>query len=656
MSLDFPGLDLNFYPMIHFHGPEIELEPLYQLYQEITGNPADTQIINDYRPITDWYQKFISMNSPDVQLYGISLLELPLEFFNLMQTQDPEQFRENLAQLIEMDRGQTIEFGQFLEELENSHLVKILEGVIGSLTKKEIAQDLIALATYDSQKTDPKDYKRIIRKRSDQYMRYVETIFDLLDTMISQAPPLDNEIILFSPWKEPDSSELVTGSLLIDQIYRSEDQTDKSIIRVPAGTRLLPLSGQLKVFGGYLSDYFILPRVTSYVDTERSIPLTMTSYYEENEIMISELAATEDHQLKIYRIVGQPDLDNVRPLNSYKMRRPRQLKANDETHLRNLHDILCLYQPSVYTETPKLSLNGGYLGYIYLTQRFVTGEMLEGQKVTEENLCQYINRYLPSQPWLIDSRKYIVQDKDRYTLLRSYTKKGDEIVNAYLRSQTSVLDLLIKWLGKNYRRGRDTRNPYEILGRDLFKSLVIVTGRNQLTVLYDLKRIRDQEPEDIKEDASLDIYETLGFELTKAIQDLILRSPPLDKEIIVFRGVRGNPYGLRCQEGEKFTVEGMMSCSTRLEIGMAFGNYVYVIRLPEGSRALPLNMPALPFREDEILLPHGSQFVIDQCIITKEPSVVVRNVTVPNYEPIEYKSSIRFYFCHLEEQPIHDSY
>lgn len=226
-----------------------------------------------------------------------------------------------------------------------------------------------------------------------------------------------------------------------------------------------------------------------------------------------------------------------------------------------------------------------------------------------EEICDIINNYQygVSSQWLIDQKKYVKSLYEgsggvfnmplKVQVLETYTYKGDRIINEYMRNGI-----------KNLRY----ELPTDII-TSLILSMVALYGRDKLD------NLRKTAMEDflLRRKPSPNIEEMFrGVEtISTTLNNVILGAPPLDKDIIGYRGVKDIDY---LSENTWNEVKGIISVSLNPEIPMQGfiedGDTLLIILIPKGFPCLIITDVSEYKGEVEILLPNNTMMYLDECI------------------------------------------
>jgi hypothetical protein len=123
----------------------------------------------------------------------------------------------------------------------------------------------------------------------------------------------------------------------------------------------------------------------------------------------------------------------------------------------------------------------------------------------------------------------------------------------------------------------------------------------------------------INADKSEEIIEDVSWKL----DELILNSPKLDKDIIVYRGVQHTSY-MPKDVGSLFKLSGITSTSVDINKANDFGDHMFVIRIPKGTSVLMIREGFMK-HELEVVLPHNAIFMVDKIEKTSFNSIDVNS-------------------------------
>lgn len=229
--------------------------------------------------------------------------------------------------------------------------------------------------------------------------------------------------------------------------------------------------------------------------------------------------------------------------------------------------------------------------------------------------CELINKYAPSEMWLKNQSNYLIEN-DKQNIIREYTYDGDKVINAVLRGdlnraisilndkdtmhipfQTAIIFYLLRL------------DPSEYV-TDAFKS-TFANGYNYIKDAIRTKELNIRiKPEALRK-ALMKIYAKFMklFE-SKAYS-------PLEKDIIVYRGVTDIKHLIADPKTNEITIDGFLSTSQDPNVAAFFANDMNLeydkfgntnggicrIVVPAGTRCLIVNNPI--YDEKEIILPHG---------------------------------------------------
>lgn len=702
-----------------------EIMSLGQTYREITGNyhQDELELIRSYQPSPYWYQGFKEMDRIDIWVYNVDLLSPDFNLLSFLRANREgklkEEIRQFLAETVKLDPQFDSSDPSVLRvtksRLYDSPLVVLLHKFTGD-KPGSLIEELVKL-------TGP-DQLDLVSK----YEGVFNLVNDLYQTLILETPPLDHDIILFGSGqlsvvfnnlqvRKANRSESSFQIGTLDNVYWKITNQPPEVLYVPAGSRILPYYEKI---GGYtcsLELHFLLPLGTQ-LELVNDQKLNSNHYFWRMELNYNrnQAALTSklelfppfpliDSTIKIYKMSQSVPL---RARSSFVSRRSEiserafspplkydlttinytskpckfhfPSRLSTDTHynyeLRFWDPQFLVLQQEVEEEWPTALASSGYkeiyqlrgntADLLYRTKKFVTSE--EPDHITN----QFLNKYLPTEDWLLKINEYIESYEYHKHLILAYNVTGDRLINGYLREQLTFGQFLLRYLDPNFKVPEDPETKEELFDRlmeDYDLTFIYISQELKDLIVEKLNIFSDDLDSDLLEYAFfgsdqniyLRKYDHLAYQLSVDLQNLILEAPPLDSELIVYRGITENFFKLECQPGEEFTMDGMISTSLTLQNATRFGCHVYIIRVPAGRQALPLNLPDIRYTEKEILLPHGSTFVLDKCLelpyletieFIDLPFVTFLNEQNP---PVLLKACeqrpIHFYFCRLIDQP-----
>lgn len=251
---------------------------------------------------------------------------------------------------------------------------------------------------------------------------------------------------------------------------------------------------------------------------------------------------------------------------------------------------------------------------------------------TQEEMCKTIEKYSPSKIWYNSIKKYYnsLNQKQINTLL-DYTHNGDRIINTFYRngliyeiskfrdeykSEVIFKDIILKLLLELRDKDILTINGNTIISLMMENRKItynLNTNREIIDNLIKLAKSRDESTTffDFISDFFLGQIIVLA---AKTITDIFINIPPLDKEILVFRGVKSNLF----IKDKTIFSEGILSTSFSplvAENFIDFEEYIKVIYVDKGTRCIPLFLSK--YFENEVIFPHGSKLTLYDCRIEK---------------------------------------
>lgn len=204
--------------------------------------------------------------------------------------------------------------------------------------------------------------------------------------------------------------------------------------------------------------------------------------------------------------------------------------------------------------------------------------------------CEELYNQFPDKDWIEKQRKYLQElDFTKKQILVLYSALYDGIINYYLRNNYKLNDETLSILRKALEKEYD---------KEIYNKIIQ------------------------SNDLSDDNLERFVFILYDTIQSIIINSPPLTKDIAVFRG----SGRLTCKIGEICENIGIMSTSILTLPAIRFsakynnkvenGSYFCKIVIPKGNNILMSMYTRYP-HEYEFLLPNNVKFYI-----TKNPTKI----------------------------------
>lgn len=276
--------------------------------------------------------------------------------------------------------------------------------------------------------------------------------------------------------------------------------------------------------------------------------------------------------------------------------------------------------------------------------RFLAGVLDPNVTVNDpdKRLCDLINQFGPSETWLNQQQKYIKGltkvEKDG---LFSYSSKGDALINEYIRksnqndtvSLDNILGYLIKKMQDNYQFVFDQLMAEALSEND-------VTPENHLFSMGMYKGTPV-----VAKNINLGYFtKEAGHRAIKHVinrlTNIILDAPPLDKDIVVYRGVLNTDY---LKMGSTVPISGFFSTSFNYKVALEFAlnaerqrsdrqGSVLAILVPAGTRGLAAGVGTTKFvSEAEFLLPPNINLILEEC--TRD--VPVAYLSTINYSNID---------------------
>lgn len=182
---------------------------------------------------------------------------------------------------------------------------------------------------------------------------------------------------------------------------------------------------------------------------------------------------------------------------------------------------------------------------------------------------------LPSQKWL-DSQKHYVEtlSENDKNYLKLYSINGDRALNSFVRNGFKMTEDDIDYIEANMSEFQQT-----------FDNFVEKNGNS---------------------------YEKYMMDYYYAMDNIIRSSPPLDKRIVLYRGIKDNSYfnGL---ENNLYKNKGILSCTGDTKMAIDFSDYAFINRIviPKGYNCL-LNSLSQVIDEFEFILPDNTQFYVSK--------------------------------------------
>lgn len=682
-------------------------------YQEVTGNQStdDLELIRSYQPSWDWYSGFKTIDRVDVRVYNYDLLAPGFDLLSFVQANHQgkltSQIRQFLIKKVKLRAGFNSKKPAVVKITRSKIYSSPLVVLVHKLTGKDpdlIIEDLIELSDLDQPNSE----------LATQYQEIFNLVSDLYQTLILVTPPLDQDIILFGSGQFSTSS-FHAGSLDVQNWVDSPQLAE--LIYVPAGSRILPYYQTSDSYSGDMRLNFLLPLGTQFnwITQERitlSHPWALkVNYYYQGFISYEAEIETEsssnqyiptirhthrnfspgrlelsDNQISllvnIYRVDESSPLEQPEPLSfhsplaSFEKEAEGLRKANKNDLKIDLTTINynkpfdanfqfpsrlspeITYTYEFISDNHTCQLVGNVADLFYRTKKFIT------QEEPGSDINQFLNSYLPNPDWMTAIHRYLRDQEYRFILFKAYTVNGDRLINGYLREQITFRQFLVERIEEIMPDDPSGNQGVLRLFKD--KPVFPLSLSSQLWDFL-LKKLETNSKDldsDLLEyalygssrDPGLNKYDILAYEISVDLQNLILEAPPLDQEVIVYRGINKKPYDLQCQPGEEFIMKGMVSTSLSLLTAANFGCHIYIIRVPAGSQVLPLNLAESKLAdEEEILLPHGCTFILDQCLSLPYLEIIgfchsgSENQTSLN-NPCDGQP-IHFYFCRLVNQP-----
>lgn len=261
---------------------------------------------------------------------------------------------------------------------------------------------------------------------------------------------------------------------------------------------------------------------------------------------------------------------------------------------------------SYYCHVPDQYLwmrNHYQIPYYQLETRFIADVYSYILGVDYDDSCSFIQQYLPSQSYLNLIATYLENYPLFEKLMMFYQRRGDRIVNSYLRS------------------GFASVMSYIVQNKQLIKEdfIYYTTGPNSGFQLA-LEGYK-YSPEQFIQDLNQLQVESLGLKyqpfFDQAAQDLqtyILKAPSTTGELITFRYVYSLDH-FNLGQNEITRLEGFTSTSINHKyIGCSGVIFKIAFIIPVGSQVVPFIHKDALFGEEEILLPHGSRIVHEKTL------------------------------------------
>jgi hypothetical protein len=182
---------------------------------------------------------------------------------------------------------------------------------------------------------------------------------------------------------------------------------------------------------------------------------------------------------------------------------------------------------------------------------------------------------LPSQQWL-DSQKHYVEtmSENDKNYLKLYSINGDRVLNSFVRNGFKMTEDDIDYIEANMSEFQQT-----------FDNFVEKNGNS---------------------------YEKYMMDYYYAMDNIIRSSSPLDKRIVLYRGIKDNSYfnGL---ENNLYKNKGILSCTGDTKMAIDFSGYAFINRIviPKGYNCL-LNSLSQVIDEFEFILPDNTQFYVSK--------------------------------------------
>lgn len=317
-----------------------------------------------------------------------------------------------------------------------------------------------------------------------------------------------------------------------------------------------------------LWDYLLDKHISQYPNADE-IRRNIKKYAKDNGMtedelrtakLVAPLLSDEKGNLKVY----------VKLINKEQNER----EVNKEIY-SNCQDVLCYIYPKQCGKDHGKMYYPNLLAELY--NRF---RVVDPEDINEDLQCQLLDLEYPSKKWIGKQNKYVDQlSPIDFKLLVLYSHNGDVFINNFLRDGKIITN-------KNLLYVRSRKSTFLPIIKDLGGSSTIVKEELQLFAEYFVKRV----------------------------EKIIRRSPVLDKDIVLYRGLRTLPY--KDEEKEVIGLKGFSSMSMSLQVAIDFARdrgYVEKVIVPKGSHLIFNYESKYPI-ELELLPPPNSLFrVLREC-------------------------------------------
>lgn len=221
-------------------------------------------------------------------------------------------------------------------------------------------------------------------------------------------------------------------------------------------------------------------------------------------------------------------------------------------------------------------------------------------KMTDSNkkLCNIVNRVAPSAQWIQAMDKYAMSTPERRQLVEGYTRYGDELVNHVLAGRTNEALTYLKSLNLSGHHLFSLTLSKKLTAKDLVAKYPGLLS--DLKQRYDANAVKTRYNE-----AAL-------RRLPAVFVDFIQNAPKLDKNIVVYRGLKSMSH---LKPGTVFTTTQLMSTSLKLETAVEFskGHYLMRIVVPKGTPCFAVTFGTFGTGENELVFPPGIKIYYSNC-------------------------------------------
>jgi len=241
-----------------------------------------------------------------------------------------------------------------------------------------------------------------------------------------------------------------------------------------------------------------------------------------------------------------------------------------------------------------------------LVLSLIEKELTDFFTINRDYFCKKFVEIFPSESWIRKQINYYnkLSLENRYIIL-AYGQYADIDLNKYLRTGLITRERILV-PGKYYTKNGFTYTTSE------------PENMNSAWKTVEIKNPTKYDPDphcpadvcihkDFNPDSEI-IYSYTMEEYAKRLNSIITMAPPLDKDIVVFRGTEGKVF----PKLGMYEVKGALSTSWSSLVAQEFAKEKYLNRIlvPKGSTCLwmPIFKPA--FKEHEILFPHGSLYYV----------------------------------------------